>query len=540
MSRGKVLVLGDESRATLAVIRSLGRAGVEVHWAGAHPLGPPARSRYVTARHPIQGEVGAFTRGLAAIQGYDLIIPTTDEVAIPLDRQRGGLSTQLALPSPEAFRVVQDKARTTSLCRDLGIPVPAEVLLAPGEGAERVPTDWPFPLVVKPVSSFTAADLHHRHQVETVHDRAGLLRALAVRDPALSVVVQRVVPGVGGGLEILAFEGEVLYAFQHRRLHEPARGGGSSLRESVVIDPHLAEAGALVARALRYTGVAMLEIREHEGAFTLLEINGRFWGSLPLAVAAGADFPRFLYEMLVEGRREFDPAYRIGVVARNLGRDLGYWVERARREGTAAVPAALSEAVQGILHGEANDTFAEDDPAPALLDFVQYGERVGGKVLRRLRSEAQRVPFLAQRQRRALREALLRAQRVLFVCKGNVGRSAFAARALEQLWPGRYEIRSAGFATHAGRRCPPEVIAAAHSLGVALEEHRATPLDEPLLEWAELVLVFDEHGRAAAGRRGHDLSIFCPPRIADPYGRSEPEVRAILLQIQDALAAARA
>ncbi|MBK6688616.1 MAG: ATP-grasp domain-containing protein [Deltaproteobacteria bacterium] len=538
MTRGRVLVLGDEARATLAVIRSLGRAGVEVHWAGRHPNGPPARSRYVARRYPIDREVAAFVRARTEAEPYDLIIPTTDEVAIPLDRARG-LSTQLALPSPEAFRLVQDKARTTELCRNLGIPVPEEVVLGPGEGAERVPDGWPYPLVVKPVSSFTASDLVHRHQVETVSDRDGLVRALAVRDPALQVVVQQAVPGVGGGLEILAYEGEVLFAFQHRRLHEPARGGGSSLRESVPVDPLLAEAGALLARALRYTGVAMLEIREHEQGFTLLEINGRFWGSLPLAIAAGADFPRFLYEALVEGRREFDPAYRIGVVARNLGRDLGYWAERARREGPSVVPTAFAEGVQGILHGEASDTFAEDDPAPALLDLWSYGERAGGKVLHRLRSEAQRVPFLARRKQRALKEALQQARRVLFLCKGNLARSPFAAHTLEQLWPGRFEIRSAGFKTHPGRRCPPEVLAAAQSLGIDLQAHRSTVYTPELSEWADLTLVFDEHGRAAAGKKGHDLSIFAPPRISDPYGKTEPEVRATFLSIQDALAAAR-
>ena len=39
------------------------------------------------------------------------------------------------------------------------------------------------------------------------------------------------------------------------------------------------------------------------GAWALLEVNARPWGSLPLPVALGADFPYRWYRLLVEGDR---------------------------------------------------------------------------------------------------------------------------------------------------------------------------------------------------------------------------------------------
>src|SRR5436309_4883105 len=76
--------------------------------------------------------------------------------------------------------------------------------------------------------------------------------------------------------------------------------------------------------ALRYTGVAMVEFKIDlpTGRWILVEINGRFWGSLPLAIAAGADFPYWLYQMMVEGRRDFPREYAIGIYARNTSQDL--------------------------------------------------------------------------------------------------------------------------------------------------------------------------------------------------------------------------
>jgi protein-tyrosine-phosphatase/predicted ATP-grasp superfamily ATP-dependent carboligase len=539
MTFGRVMVLGDEARSTLSVIRSLGRAGLEVHWGGAEPDGVPARSRYVKDRHLLDGDWVPVLSAIVDRIGFDLVIPTTDEVAIPLDAARDRISVKLALPPPEAFAIVQHKARTTALARGLGVPVPEEIVLGGGEGAERVP-DWPFPLIVKPASSFTEASLATRHQVERVFDREGLERALATRDPALEVVVQREVPGIGGGLEILAVGGDILYAFQHRRLHEPERGGGSSFRESVPVDPTLLEHGRRLARALRYTGVAMIEVREHGGAYTLLEINGRFWGSLPLAIAAGADFPHFLYRALVEGRRDFPAGYAYGVRSRNLGKDAGWWVERARRDGIVfTLPVAAKELAELALRGEKSDTFAGDDLQPALADLAELGKKAGLKLWQRLGSEALRIPALSERRGVALSTTLARSARVLFVCKGNLARSPFAAAVLERLAPNRYEIRSAGFKTHAGRASPPEVVRAASALGLDLSAHRARALSPEDLAWADIVLVFDDLGRAAVpGDTVHDLSAFAPPRLADPYGRPEGEARALFERIEDALATA--
>ena len=108
------------------------------------------------------------------------------------------------------------------------------------------------------------------------------------------------------GVELLADQGQILFAMQHRRLHETT-GFGSAYRETVAVNPELRGACEALMRSLNYTGVAMVEFRVDEatGKWILLEINGRFWGSLPLAAAAGADFPLYLYQLLVDGRREF-------------------------------------------------------------------------------------------------------------------------------------------------------------------------------------------------------------------------------------------
>lgn len=63
-----------------------------------------------------------------------------------------------------------------------------------------------------------------------------------------------------------------------------------------------------------------------------MEINARFWGSLPLAVAAGIDFPYYLYEMLVKAKVEFNRIYRTNLYCRNLTRDVDWMIANIKAD----------------------------------------------------------------------------------------------------------------------------------------------------------------------------------------------------------------
>jgi predicted ATP-grasp superfamily ATP-dependent carboligase len=86
-------------------------------------------------------------------------------------------------------------------------------------------------------------------------------------------------------------------------------------RRSVPLDPALLEQAVALLRAMDCEGVAMVEFRrdaDHKRN-VLMEVNGRFGGSLPLAVAAGANFSHVRYRTLGEGERVAATPYRIGV-----------------------------------------------------------------------------------------------------------------------------------------------------------------------------------------------------------------------------------
>jgi predicted ATP-grasp superfamily ATP-dependent carboligase len=83
--------------------------------------------------------------------------------------------------------------------------------------------------------------------------------------------------------------------------------------------PEIEKIGREVLERLSWRGVAMVEFKRcaRTGKFYLLDINPRFWGSLPLSEAAGVNFPYLLYKAAL-GEKFPVPDYRVGVRMRLL------------------------------------------------------------------------------------------------------------------------------------------------------------------------------------------------------------------------------
>ena len=389
---GKVLVLGRDDRAFLAVIRSLGRRGIEVHVAWCPPDALARRSRYVAATHklpPYSSTDDAWKQAFVRLcqqERFDLVVPTNDPTIMPLQTHRAEIEphARIYLLDPEVFTVVFDKDRSHALARSLGIPVPRQLRVPLPADANAILAELPLPAVLKPRSSFRLDLLDHKAVVHKVFRKEDLVRALPAFAGHGEVWLQEYCEGHGVGVEGIADRGEVLMALQHERIHERWHGGSDSYRRTVALEPALADAFHKMVAALRYTGVLMLEFKVHppSGRWVLLDLNARFWGSLPLAIAAGADVPWYLYRLLTAGARDVPRGYRTGVYARNWDGDLVWLAENLRRPAGERVPLwrLLRELGPLLTFREHNDTLVLDDPAPGLADLRRLLGRACGKL----------------------------------------------------------------------------------------------------------------------------------------------------------------
>jgi predicted ATP-grasp superfamily ATP-dependent carboligase len=139
-------------------------------------------------------------------------------------------------------------------------------------------------------------------------------------DPRLPPpLLQQFVHGNGQGVHLLlGGDGELVAEFAHERLRDyRPTGSGSVLRRSVAANPRLVDSSLRLLRHIGCRGVAMVEFRidSRTDEAYLMEINGRFWGSLQLAIDAGVNFPSLLVKLIL-GNRTSRPSYRENVVLR--------------------------------------------------------------------------------------------------------------------------------------------------------------------------------------------------------------------------------
>jgi predicted ATP-grasp superfamily ATP-dependent carboligase len=383
---GQVLVLGNDDRVVLALMRSLGRQKLQIHVAWCDSETPAMSSRYLHSYHELppysahdDSWIIALNR-LVESHAYDLIIPCNDFAVFPLQRFRNRLtdSGNWYLLDERSFQATFDKHRTSQLAKTLGIPTPRDILVGtsanPFQNDAAWITELSYPVYVKPRSSVTEKDVTNRRSAQRVKDGAELRNVLSTLQNPDGVLVQEGFDGEGHGVDILAFEGVILVEMQHRRLRETMHGG-STYRESTKLNPRLSKATAAMVAELGYTGVAMFEFRvdPQSDRYVLLEVNGRFWGSLPLAIVAGADFPFCLYQMLVCGRREFPEQYSEGVRCRNLVPDL-----RCIKKNLGTM-ATVWHLITIFFRGGHQDHWAWDDWKPqfrlfsdSIWSFVRY------------------------------------------------------------------------------------------------------------------------------------------------------------------------
>jgi predicted ATP-grasp superfamily ATP-dependent carboligase len=139
-------------------------------------------------------------------------------------------------------------------------------------------------------------------------------------------IVQEYCPGYGLGQFIFMHHGEAILRFQHRRIHEyPPEGGFSTLCEGLAEGEHakvLSQSIELLRR-LEWEGPAMVEYRYDpvQREARLMEVNGRFWGSLPLAHYSGAEFAWLTYAVLGEGKQSERCHPRAGIRCRSIVTD---------------------------------------------------------------------------------------------------------------------------------------------------------------------------------------------------------------------------
>lgn len=574
-----VLLLGSEPRIVLPIARCLHERGIPVAMADFGAAGPAARSRAITHILRLPSPPNLFLSALDDAIGknqYDLLIPTSDSTLLAVSAVYEPLQQRLQIcsPPPAIVDLVLDKNKTLSLAQELGIAVPKSYSLPTLAHLKHGLEQISFPLVAKPSFKNKQAGF----KVVYFANPAELEMAFAA-DPLLGtkVLFQEYCPGEGVGINLLLHQGRPLAVFQHRRLKElPASGGVSVLAISEPVDPVLQEIALKLLARMGWEGVAMVEFRQDRksGQCVLMEVNGRYWGSIAAPLKAGIPFPYYQWQLAHGQAPHATSSYRNNMRTRWLAGDIlrlhGVWRPSANRIGPPRRMRELARFFTDFRPRTKDMVFCLTDPLPGLLEVLQVARALAASEVKRLlratlparcrerialyRSLGRPLAWRYARLRLAhrlggrqqqLRHLAARAGSFLFVCKGNILRSPMAAALFQDRLPSHLrhlQVMSAGVGDLPEGRSDPRAQAAAVHFGISLDGHTSRRITETMLESADIVLAMDVLNEASiwqrfprfrnkvlllaeAGQKHKSLE------ISDPYEGDEAEVQACYRQL---------
>lgn len=349
------LNVGRRCELVEAFARALPAVSPGLIWGSdPNPLAPALAvvDRRVELPTPIDSEV--FLDALCDFlvrESIDLVIPTIDPDLVRLDRWRDQIAerapqARLLVSPSSVIRIARDKRLSRDAFAALGAEVP--------EAVDPNAPDLVFPLFIKPASGSASIG------AVRVNDTDELRARLAeTADP----MVERLIGGDETTVDVLLdLSGQALCAVPRRRLQVR---GGEVTRGVVERSPELEARAMAIASGLGCVGPVTVQFRNPApGRWVAMELNARMGGGLPLAIGAGADWPRWILQMAA-GRAPSVAGATVhdGMVMTRTDRSI--FLPPAR----LTVPRGLDAPLPPVIVFDMDDTLYPE------ADFVRSGHR---------------------------------------------------------------------------------------------------------------------------------------------------------------------
>jgi predicted ATP-grasp superfamily ATP-dependent carboligase len=385
----RILVLDGQTNQALACVRSLGKAGHVVKVASHQRMSLGAWSRFCSGSFHLDGQtVEAFAslREWATRQGITIVLPLTERSCVLCNADRPAwekAGMKLGCAPDEMLQAAFDKAITVRRAEALGVGVPRTATPESFDQAVAAVEQIGFPCVIKPrwSNAWNGKQFLPTRSPEYANDRSQLVQILSAHQRGTSwPLLQSFVPGQGKGVFALCDRGKVIAWFAHERLRDSnPTGSSSSLRRSVALDERVIGPARKLLADFDWHGPAMVEFRD-DGIDppALMEVNGRFWGSLQLAIDSGVDFPALWVSILKGEAVEPVMDFQVGQTLRWFSGDLKrlFFIMRGAPAGFVGDFPSVGQGLREVFGRQPRGTRLEvlraNDPLPAL------GEMIGG------------------------------------------------------------------------------------------------------------------------------------------------------------------
>lgn len=248
-----------------------------------------------------------------------LLVPLIDPELnlLALHREKFALlGVTVLISSSLTNQICFDKRNTAKFFQQIGVKTPA--ILEPNKILGNSEAQYPF--LIKPANGSNSVG------VTVVNNPKELT---FFQDYIPNAIVQELMQGEEYTLDVLVdFKGRVRCVVPRLRL---ATRGGEISKGITVKNPQIIAAGAKVVNSLPGT-VGCITVQCFllpEGEIVFIEINPRFGGGVPLSIKAGANYPKWILQMLLNEKNiDFD-GWQDGIVMLRHDESVFYQHENA-------------------------------------------------------------------------------------------------------------------------------------------------------------------------------------------------------------------
>ncbi len=334
----KILITGGNSRIALSVLRSLVKKRFLVTVASDNLNSLCFFSRFCTSKiiYPSpKSDKNAFKQFLlnyVCENKFDLLIPIDDLTLIPISEIFFELSkyVKITMPKPQIYNKFYDKANMLKLAESLNVKIPKSIYINDLDMLKNINCISSFPIIIKPrFSVYWRKNFVEMGFRKIIYSKSDLLPSyLFLHNKIPFPTIQEYIYGISWGVSVVAINGKIIQSFCHKRVRETNFGGVvSCLSQSMSLNQDMLNSVKKLIKSINWTGVAMFEfiVDQNTNIPYFIEMNGRFWGSLELAIFSGIDFPIILIELFLYNKFRKPVNYEKNMLCRWLKGDIE-WV----------------------------------------------------------------------------------------------------------------------------------------------------------------------------------------------------------------------
>lgn len=453
---------------------------------------------------------------------YDFLIPVNDvalEVCIHF-KNRIEKNVKIAgLPDNDSYEYCHNKYRLINICKEVGINYPKTLYIDSLNKLKEVLPTIEYPVILKPISSkLIYNNKLYSFNVKKIFDKETLIDEVREKINIIPMMIQEVIDGTGVGFNVLCKNGDVVMAYQHQRITEPLGGGASSYRCTIPIESYgLLDISSQLLKAIKWNTLGMLEYKISDDKPYIMELNGRYWGSVELGRAAGIDIPAAIIDEAIEQKKienkiDFKLKY-----ARNLFLDLKYIIENFKhtRSVTPFIKWLWSVG-KSIIRKDVIEEF-ENFNFKMILGFFKFYLK---KAILRFKNKY----LLFSTKINPLPEDIPSGANIVFICYGNICRSPFAEYYAKDKLKGRWNFFSRGINKFENRLSPAKAVEAASQFEVDMEFHTSKYLTSEECQYFDIFIVMDKKNQQDLidyYKISRDKIFFLSENeIADPFSKN--------------------